>query len=100
MSRTIWKYPLPREKQFTLSLPHASTVLAVQMQEDEPTLWARVNPDFKLTAWAFDWIATGEEIRPNLFLGSYLGTVQVPPYVFHLFGRQVEDPFKKSESEP
>ncbi len=83
----IFKYPVPLEDSFTLSLPLGASILDVQVQGRDMVMWAMVNPEGESEARSFRWIATGGEISsdewPDL---RHIATVQIEQVlVFHLF---------------
>lgn len=101
---TIWKYaldlgsdelvkgvPPAPTMSFTLDMPARSKVLCVQEQNNQPVVWALVNPESLMAKRTFDLYETG---KPCDVAGKkYIGTVQlkmgVPPlysyYVLHVF---------------
>lgn len=95
VSRTIWKYPLDDRLTYgpdhvvTIPMPLGAEALCVQMQGDEPTLWALVRPQADTEDRRFVVIGTGFDIPAGV--GRYVGTWQQwadtigAPLVFHLF---------------
>lgn len=77
MSKVVWKYSVGRTDRFTLILPHEAQVLGVQMQGDEPCLWALVDPAAPAEPRTFCLVSTGEAIGAEVL--AYVGT-------FHLHG--------------
>lgn len=67
-----------------VDMPAVSTVLALQLQHDVPTLWAQVDPSTRAVTRVFQWVGTGDEVP---YGGQYVGTVQLQDgkFVFHLF---------------
>lgn len=61
MSKTIWKYTLPRDGQVIEIYEHIVEVLHIATQDGVPTLWAIVDPDFprdgytEIVAWGTGW---------------------------------------------
>jgi hypothetical protein len=90
MSETIWKFPLPllddlglANDRPVINMPEGARILTLQVQYDEPTLWAIVDPDQKLISRRFIVVGTGHEVPPDV--GAYVGTWQPRGFVFHLF---------------
>ena len=52
----IFKYPVTIDKYFELNLPKGSKVLTVDIQNDEPQLWALVNPDMPTEKRLFSFL--------------------------------------------
>ena len=84
MTKRIYKYPLPPDLQFTLTLPWNSQNLhvAIDNKTGEPALWALVTMDVPDVVRHFVVVATGEDIPPDHF---YVASWQSGPYVWHLF---------------
>lgn len=82
--RRVFKYPLPVQDAFTLSLPVGAQLLSVQVQRGEPMLWALVDDRAGLEARHFMIRGTGHDADA---VGSYVGTFQLADGAFigHLF---------------
>ena len=84
MSHTIHKYPLPLMASFEIGSRPGAEPLTVQMQDGRPCLWMRVpvvvRGDYQVHR--FYWVGTGQECP---FPSTYVGTVQLDGYVWHLF---------------
>jgi hypothetical protein len=100
--KTIWKYPIPIGDRFALSLPCNASVLCVQMQEmhmevARPCIWVLI-PDTgePHSDRYFRIIGTGQlfEVGDDY---RYLGTVQAPPFVWHLFEEKTTIALKERE---
>lgn len=85
MSATIYKYPLLEVTGQIIQIPSMRKFLCVQMQRGVPTLWVLVNPDSKKTSVSIWRVPTGSMENNDLFMGSYLGTVQDHGFVWHYF---------------
>lgn len=82
---TVYKYPCRvQEKAFRLEMPRGSHTVAVQMQHGMPHLWAIVTEHRREETRWFRWYGTGHEID-HAESPRYVGTVQMDPYVWHLF---------------
>lgn len=83
---TIWKYTLNVTDSFSIEMPVNARILCVQTQDDEPVLWAIVNPESPTEVRAFSIYCTGQ---PDLEMAgkSYIGTFQLllGEFVGHLF---------------
>lgn len=80
---TIWKYDVRMAVQFKLELPEKSRVLSVQMQDDAPCMWVRVDTEQPAEVREFAIVGTGNAI-PDGYT-EHLGTWQQGRFVFHLF---------------
>jgi hypothetical protein len=80
----VYKYPIPIEDNFFLLLPADAAILTVQVQGEQPCIWAMVNPEAELRERRFRLAGTG---RPIGYGMSYIGTFQLygGALVFHLF---------------
>ncbi len=85
--RTIHKYPVPMQDEFTLSMPRRSPLLCVQAQDDQPFVWALVDTEFPYRERRFALRGTGHPAPEDT--GStweYVGTFQLDNgFVGHLF---------------
>lgn len=86
--KTIWKFPLEIEDEQEVEMPPKAELLCVQMQGQQPRLWAVVDPD--TTERERRTIAihgTGHPMAEAA--GRYLGTFQMHGgmLVFHAFER-------------
>jgi hypothetical protein len=86
--RTIWKYELLTTDEQTVLMPMLAELLAVQVQNDKPCVWALVDPEQKQTRRGFRVYGT-EQSLPNTtaLAGKYVGTYQLEggSLVFHVF---------------
>ena len=90
---TVWKFLLPvivgspvaiGLGPFEIEMPRGASVLAVAMQENDPVLWALVDPKQPMEKRRFLLAGTGErEIPAKGFL--YVGTFQMRWFVGHVF---------------
>ena len=81
---TIWKYPLDVACSQVLVMPTDATILCVQTQRQRIYLWALVDPARKgFDRRHFSVYGTGHDLPRHP--GTYLGTVQIEPFVWHVF---------------
>lgn len=79
--RVIYKYPLELGRTH-LQLPFEAKVLCVQLQNDNPFIWIEIDPTlYTKVNRVFAVIGTGN----NFDGGIYIGTFQMPPYVWHVY---------------
>jgi len=86
--RTIYKYKLPVGDEFALEMPAGAEVLTVQMQDDQPFIWALVNTDHSPQLRQFLVLGTGHDCSDTRICATnYVGTFQLlgGRLVFHLF---------------
>ena len=81
--KTIYKYDIVSGVTH-LHLPVGSIFLSIQVQNETPRAWFIVDTDeTNFETRVFIMCGTGHPLDE----GTYLGTFQTPPFVFHLFER-------------
>ena len=93
MTQAIWKYSFEITDYFELPLPFGAKVLLVEMQGEQPCIWAMVEASNTPEARTFSVVGTGHPL-PN---GEYIGTFQQPPFVWHLFETAPLPPTEREE---
>lgn len=81
MSKVIWKFPVAAK----IDMPANAKVLAIQPQRGVAMLWALVDPGNVTEPRHFRAEPTGSPISSDSESGTYVGTWQDPPFVWHLF---------------
>lgn len=83
--KAIWKYPIKVEAQQSIEMPIGAEILCVQMQGEQPCLWAKVSPEGWPTKRTIVILPTGAEFEE--MRGRYIGTFQMHNgmYVWHVF---------------
>jgi hypothetical protein len=84
--KRVYKYALPVEDIFTLTLPFGAELLHVDEQHGAPCLWALVNPDATSEQRRFRLAGTGHPIeiaKPMRHVGTFF--LHGGELVFHLF---------------
>lgn len=86
MSKTIWKFDIPFQDEFTLQMPMGAELLTIQTQHNFPKIWAIVEPNATVDNRTFRTIGTGH-FMPEGKIGIYIGTYQIHQgdLVFHVF---------------
>lgn len=87
----IWKYRLHLTGLTQLTMPAAARVLTVQVQQDEPTLWALAAPLGLPDEQRFFWcVMTGEKFAADIL--RYIGTLQFEggTFITHVFEQCAE----------
>lgn len=79
MIKQIWKYKLTSP----IEMPLDAKILTIQMQGNEPHIWALVNPKNETETRKFVIIGTGHNFDDNTF--KYVNTYQEGPFVWHVF---------------
>ena len=84
MKKSIWKYALSSD-DVIISMPQYTEVICVHAQNNEPQLWAIVDPVKPLVDRRFKTYGTGHEIET--YPGKYIGTFFLDggTFVFHVF---------------
>ena len=85
MNRTIWKFPLAVGDVSQIAMPEGAEILSVQTQQEQPCLWALVDPGATLEARSFRLAGTGHPIFEDNI--RFIGTFQLSggSFVGHLF---------------
>ena len=85
MNNVVWKYPIKIGGLTELNLPSGAQVLTANLQNEQPFLWALVDPNKPLTIRRFRLVATGEPLDANSVF--YVGTLfpEGGRFVLHLF---------------
>lgn len=81
---TIWKFPLKLELVQKVSMPNHASIRYVDVQNGVICLWAEVNTDRPKVDRVFYIVGTGNILPPNA--SEYIGSVQMPPFVWHVYG--------------
>jgi DNA-directed RNA polymerase subunit RPC12/RpoP len=88
--RKIFKYSLPIDDEIEIAMPEGSEIVAVQIQDGTPCLWAIVDTDAPLTTHRLCIRETGHIFKGNE--GKYIGTFHYAnDFVFHLFEERQKD---------
>ncbi len=84
--KTVHKYELSVADEQFIEMPINAEILTVQIQYNEPKIWALVDPELKTEFVKFTIFGTGHTIEDG-FSGKYVGTYQLydGKIVFHLF---------------
>lgn len=83
--KQVWKFPLPVTGVNVITMPAHAEVLAFQLQDTAPTIWAKVDPIMMKMPRKFFLAGTGWDLPPDNVLKAYHGTVQAHGLVWHLF---------------
>ncbi len=83
MNSTIWKYPIDLDDLQTVYMPDGAAIISADLQGGCITLWALVDLTAPRCARDIAIVGTGHPVP--LGAGAFLGTVQQPPFVWHLF---------------
>jgi len=84
MRTTIWKYPLASQNGLQLiPMPSDSVVLRFGLQDDQPYVWAEVDPESEQAMKEFVIVGTGHKLPQGLF--RYIGSCEDGPFVWHLY---------------
>jgi len=85
MTGVIWKYGLEITDAQSVRMPFGAVVLGVGAQGDALVMWARHDADEKRREHrAFLVLGTGNGF-PVEVLGCHVGSVQMGPFVWHVF---------------
>lgn len=86
--KKIFKYPLKVADVQEVEIPVGAIILCVQIQREEPCLWALVNPDVVKEKRRIVTYGTGHPVDD--VPGYYVGTYQLNggDLVFHVFDKR------------
>ncbi len=79
----IYKYPLSPIDTNILRMPEGAKVIHLGSQDNQLMLWAIVQEGSPLETRQFNIYGTGHRVKGEL--GEYIGTVQIHPFVWHVF---------------
>jgi len=84
--KRVFKYAVPANDEFTLSMPTGARLLSVQSQLGEPFLWALVDDAAETATRKFALRGTGHDAE-GLEGSVFVGTFQLANgrLIFHLF---------------
>lgn len=72
MIKKIWKYPVQDE----VLMPKGAVIIAIQLINEVPTMWALVNPRIKKESRYFKVFGTDWDIDTDIYpLKEHLGTI-------------------------
>lgn len=80
----IFKYPLKIVDEQEIYIHEHAKILTIQVQDNIPCIWARINPNGSLIKRKIAIHGTGHEC-PYYRDDQYIGTFQYGPLVFHAF---------------
>ena len=90
MNKQIWEFPITDPANIIIPMPKNAEVLTIQMQGQNPCIWALVEPDNELEKRYFELHGTGHNMRYDIWVErKYINTIQMHSrkLVFHLFER-------------
>jgi hypothetical protein len=80
--RVIFKYPLDIADSFDVLIPPFKP-FCVQLQNGIPYLWAETVVSAQPERKRFFCVGTGNPVPNEAY--TYVGTVQMPPFVWHFY---------------
>ena len=83
MSHRIWKYPLEITDRQVINLPAGAWELSVLTAGERLFLYALVDPDQPTEDMTIRIVGTGNPVEQDP--GFFIGTVSMPPHVWHVF---------------
>lgn len=88
MKKTIWKFPLQVADRQSIKMPIGAEILTVQTQNEEPCLWALVDPKAETESRYIEIFGTGHKVCYDMGVSrKYISTFQMGDgrLVFHVF---------------
>lgn len=84
--RTVWKFAMPRGAGLAhILMPRGAQILDVAFQGDMVHLWALVERGVPSEERVFQVVGTGHDVSDEL--QTFLKTLHINGYVFHIFER-------------
>lgn len=83
---TIWKFPLRLVDRQVIRVPQGGFSMSVGLQRDQVCLWVMVDPEKPLVDREVRIVGTGHPAPGREW--SFLGTVVMEPFVWHVFERR------------
>jgi hypothetical protein len=83
MTRVIYKYPFAITDAQPFPLPTGAKILMVEMQGDQPCLWAEVEPAARLIGWTLCVVGTGQPFESGD--REHIGSFQSGSFVWHVY---------------
>ena len=85
--KSIWKFPLQVMDSQEIEMPSHAQVLTVQVQGEQPCLWAIVTPYAPKVTRTVRIYGTGHPAPDDLSRADYVGTFQLMGggLIFHVF---------------
>lgn len=83
--KTIWKFPFEIQEEVTIGMPRDAQILAVQVQDGVPCLWALLFSTNPMETRRFRIYGTGYQVES--YAANYVGTIQMEgeSLIFHVF---------------
>lgn len=83
--KSVWKFSLGESTHPILTMPKGAEILSVQVQRDEPQLWALVDPNAPKVKRQFHVYGTGWDVEQDNL--RFIDTVQMRggTFIFHIF---------------
>lgn len=78
MSKVVYKYSL----RHRVEMPIGAQILTIQMQDNQPMIWALVDPNAQFELRHFEAVSTGYSVGNGL---QYIGTYFEGQFVWHVF---------------
>lgn len=78
MSKIIYKYDLAH----TIEMPKGAQILSIQMQGNQPTIWALVDLSAPMEDRRFETVGTGWIVGEGF---HHIATYMDGPFVWHVF---------------
>lgn len=87
MAKEIWKFPLVIKERQVITVPAHAKILALQLQDETPCIWALVDPTYARKPRTFHMYETGQVFPEGREADTHIGTVQVDNgrVMYHVF---------------
>jgi hypothetical protein len=92
---SIYKYPFQIFDVVPIEMPAAAVPLCVQLQDGVPCIWMQVDTSNPTVYRALRIFGTGREVESYGL--AYVGSIQMGPYVWHIYIRSTEVPIEEEK---
>lgn len=86
MAEIIYKYLFQTSDIVKIKMPNKAQILKVDMQGDQPCIWAKVNPDGPEVVRLFQIFGTDKPVQPLYSNMIFYDTYFQNSMVWHVFG--------------
>ena len=86
----VYKYNFQVSDKFTISMPKGAKILHIDLQHNQPTIWALGDQHRPIESHAFRVFCTGHDLPDNEAL-KFVATFLQSPFVWHVFEEEKMD---------
>ena len=83
--KTVWKFPLDLNRLSYVRMPTGYEILKIDCQDDQPMIWALVDPEAPMDTHGFLIRGTGHPVPDGM---GHIASFFQGPFVWHVFQRK------------